>query len=454
MDEYNYEAELSVPSAPKRVPPNDTEAELAAVSAMLLDREALAAGYELLKPEDFYRPDYKALFETMSELFALSKPVDLVTLKAKLDERGLFDAVGGRDMMVLLAGNQSTSANIRQYCKIISDKSVYRQLLRAADGIAATAFAAKKPVNEALDEAERAVFDIAQKRNTTNFSHIRDVLITSINNIEEASKTGGRVTGVETGFSDFDLKTTGLHPSELILIAARPAVGKSALGINIVHHAAVRKGIPTALFTLEMSKEQVVNRMLSAEAMVEGQKLRTGMLDQNEWQRVAQAVSPLASAPIFIDDTAGISITELRAKCRRQKLEQNLGLVVIDYLQLMTGSRRSENRQQEIGEISRSLKVMANELNLPVLALAQLSRAPELRTANHRPMLSDLRESGEIEQNADVVTFIYRDELYNPETTEKRGVAEWIIAKQRNGSTGTVELLFMGQYTKFGSMAR
>lgn len=435
-----------------RVPPNDADAELAVLSSMLFDREALAAAYEMLKSDDFYRPDHKAIFESMIALFAENAPVDIVTLKSRLEERNIFDQVGGRDALTALAAAVSTSANIKHYAKIVADKSILRKVIKMSSELSATIYDGDLPIDALLDLAEKKIFDISANRNSNDFSHIHDILLTSIEKIEDIFHSGGRVTGVSTGFADFDHKTAGLQPSDLILIAARPSMGKTAFALNIAQYAAVRQSVPTAVFSLEMSKEQLVNRLLCAEAMINAQKLRTGELTQDDWAKIAKAVGPLSAAPLYIDDTPGISVAEMRSKCRKLKLEKGLKLVVVDYLQLMSGAGRPESRQQEISEISRSLKAIAREVEAPVIALSQLSRACESR-ADHRPMLSDLRESGAIEQDADVVAFLYRDEYYNPDT-EKKNQAEVIIAKQRNGPTGTVDLMWLGEYTKFASMER
>ena len=435
-----------------RVPPNDQEAELAALSSMLFDRDAVMTAYETLTSDDFYRPDYKAVFEAMIELFVTANPIDLVTLKDKLESKGMFDKIGGRDALLLIADHVSTSANIRYYCKIISERAVLRRLIKASQDISAASYTGEQSVESILATAEKRIFDISQSRNVTSFTHIRDVLTDSLEEAERAARSGTKITGVETGFADFDNKTAGLHAAELILVAARPGVGKSALGHNIAAHAAIKKNVPTALFTMEMSKEQVTSRILCSEAMVDAHKFRTGSLSSDDWQKLARIVGPISAAPIYIDDTAGITVSEMRSKCHRLKLERGLGLIIVDYLQLMRGSARVESRQQEISEISRSLKALAREVEAPVIACAQLSRLCEQR-ADHRPMLSDLRESGAIEQDADIVTFIYREDYYDP-NTEKKGEAEWIIAKQRSGSTGTVYLRYMGDYTKFADLAR
>lgn len=435
-----------------RVPPNHSEAELAVLSSMLFDRDAVITAYEMLRGEDFYRPDYRVIYEAIIELFSANAPVDLVTLKDKLLQNNTYEKVGGADALANIAGNVSTSVNIGHYAKIVADKSILRKLIKASGDISVKSFEASENVDNILDFAEKSVFDIAQNRNTTDFVHIREALADSVLEIEDIYKRGLKITGISTGFHDIDYKTAGLHPANLILVAARPSMGKSVLGLNIAQHAAIRHKIPTAFFSLEMSKIELVNRILCSEALVDAQKLRTGELAPEDWTNIAQAVGPISAAPLYLDDTPGITVPELRAKCRRLKLEKGLGLIVVDYLQLMSGSAKSESRQQEISEISRSLKAIAREMEAPLIALSQLSRACEQR-ADHRPILSDLRESGAIEQDADVVTFIYRDEYYYPDT-EKRGVAEIIIAKQRNGPTGTVELAFLGNYVKFQNLMR
>ncbi len=436
----------------QRIPPNDAAAEQAVLCSMLYDREAIAAACEVLKSGDFYQPVNKVVFETMVELFSRSVPVDVVTLSDKLNEKGVFEQIGGAGYIAGLAGASYTAANIKFYSKIVQEKALLRSLIKAAGDISAASFEAREDVSIILDNAEKSIFDIAQNRMTSDFSHIRDILITSIDKLEALAKTKGQITGVPTGFIDFDNKTTGFQPSDLVLIGARPSMGKTALMLNVAQHAAVRKQIPTAFFSLEMSKEQIVHRLMSAEAAVDSQKLRTGDLHDEDWGKIANCMAPLSEAPLYIDDTPAISPTDLRAKCRRLKLEKGLQFIIIDYLQLMTGSTRTDSRQQEISEISRTLKAIAKELSVPVMTAAQLSRACEAR-ADHRPMLSDLRESGAIEQDADVVAFLYRDEYYNP-ATEKKGMAELIIAKQRNGPTGTVDLMYFGQYTRFANVLR
>lgn len=435
-----------------RVPPQNVEAEQSVIGSMLLDKEVISNITEFLKGEDFYREDHKEIFEAIMDLFDRGEPIDLITVSEQLKLRGTLDAVGGLEYLSFVANAVPTTANVRHYAKIVEEKSILRRLIKASSDIVNMGYEASEEVSYVLDRAEKNIFDILQKRNMTGFSPIKDVLVDTFNILEELYNNKGHVTGIPTGFSDLDFKTSGLQNSDLILIAARPAMGKTSFALNIAQHASVHSHVPVAIFSLEMSKEQLVNRILCSEAMIDSQKIRTGKLEDEDWQKIARAVSPLSEAPIYIDDTAGTTITEIRAKCRRLKLEKNLGLVIIDYLQLMQGRGKNENRQQEISEISRSLKILAKEINVPVITLSQLSRAPEART-DHRPILSDLRESGAIEQDADIVMFLYRDDYYNPET-EKKNISEVIIAKHRNGSTGTVELAWLGQYTKFANLEK
>lgn len=437
-----------------RIPPSDQEAEFAVLSSMLFDREAIAAANEILAPDDFYRPDHQTIYETMIELFNRSIPVDIVTLSDKLTEKGMLDQIGGRDKIGELAAAYYTSANIKRHAEIVADKSLLRQLIKSANFIANAGYEGREEVSAILERAEKSVFDISQRSNVSDFAHIGQVMVATNQKLEELFENQGSITGVETGFADFDRRTAGLQPAELILVGARPSMGKTAFLLNIAGHAAIRKGVPTAIFSLEMSKEQLGNRLLSAEAAVDAGRMRTGALNDDDWDKIAENIAGISNAPMFIDDTAGISITELRAKCRRLKMERGLGLIIIDYLQLMTASASSkpESRQLEISEISRSLKGIAKELHVPILVAAQLSRAVESRS-DKRPMLSDLRESGAIEQDADVVAFLYRDEYYDKETLNKNE-AEVIIAKQRNGPTGTVELMFMGNLTRFMNKER
>ena len=436
----------------QNVPPHDDAAELAVLGAMFLDREAASLALEMLTGEDFYRPDHRQVFEAAEELYHSGVPIDMITVKNKLEEKQVFDQIGGLPFLANISTSVGSSANMRHYAAIVEEKSVLRRLIRTANNISQMSYEGKTDVNAIMDTAEKGIFDIMQNRHSDQFHHIRDIAVDSIEKIEDIYRSKGKLTGVPTGFVDFDQKTAGLQKSDLILLAARPSMGKTAFALNIIQNAAIRSNVPTAVFSLEMSREQLVNRMLCSEAMLDAQRLRTGELTDSDWADLIQAMGPLSQAPIYIDDTPGVTPMEVRSKCRRLKVEKGLGLIVIDYLQLMSGNSRNDSRQQEISEISRSLKAIAREMEAPVIALSQLSRACEQR-ADHRPMLSDLRESGAIEQDADVVAFLYRDEYYFPDT-EKKNQAELIIAKQRNGSTGTVDLTWMGQYTKFGNFLK
>lgn len=411
----------------QRIPPHNIEAEQSVIGSMIIDREAIASAAEILRGDDFYRPDHKIIFDACIELFNESAPVDLVTLKSRIEEKGLLEQIGGISYLTQLASSVPTSAHIRQYTKIVESRSILRRLIKASQDIMGLSYEAKEDVNNILNLAEQSIFHILQNKHTEDFAPMREVLLSAFDKIEDIYRNQGKVTGISTGFLDLDYKTAGLQPSDLVLVAARPSMGKTAFALNVAQYAAVRQKVPVAVFSLEMSKEQLVNRMLCAEAMVDAQKLRTGSLEQDDWIKIARTMGPLSEAPIYIDDTPGISVMEMRAKCRRLKLEKGLGLILVDYLQLMSGNTKSDSRQQEISEISRSLKALAREMEAPVVALSQLSRACEAR-ADHRPMLSDLRESGAIEQDADVVMFLYRDEYYHPDT-EKKNQAEVIDRK-------------------------
>ncbi|MCR4435152.1 MAG: replicative DNA helicase [Clostridiales bacterium] len=435
-----------------RIPPQNVEAEQSVIGSMLLDKEVVPVITEILKSEDFYREDHKEIFEAIIDLFEKAEPIDLVTVSERLKLRGSLDSVGGLDYLTSVATAVPTTANAKHYAKIVEEKSLLRKLIKAASDIVSMGYEDSEEVAFILDRAEQSIFDIIQKKNRHSFFHIKDVLMETYNRLEELYNSHGFVTGVPSGFTDLDHKTAGFQNSDLILVAARPAMGKTAFALNMAQYAAIYKKIPVAIFSLEMSKEQLVNRMLCCEAMVDSQKMRTGKLEDEDWKKLARATGPLSEAPIYIDDTPGSSVMDIRAKCRRLKLEKNLGLVVIDYLQLMQGRGRADNRQQEISEISRSLKILAKEINVPVITLSQLSRAPEQRT-DHKPILSDLRESGAIEQDADLVMFLFREDYYK-EDSDKKNIAEVIIAKHRNGATGTVELRWFGEYTKFGNLKR
>lgn len=432
-----------------KIPPQNIEAEQSVLGSMLLSRDAIIDVSEIIKADDFYKESHKKLFDVMIEMFEKDIPVDLVTVVDELRKRNMLEAVGGIDYIASLSSNVITTANVSYYAKLIKEKATLRRLIEASSEIMELSYQGDD-VETVLDIAEQKIFDIAQGRNTTNFSPIKDVLMNTFYKIEELYKNKGQLTGIPSGFPDLDLKTAGFQPSDFILVAARPSMGKTSFALNIAQNAALLTGLPVAIFSLEMSKEQLVNRLICSTANIDSQKLRTGNLDEDDWMKLAAAMTPLSKAPIYIDDTPGIGVMDIRAKCRRLKLEKGLGLVMIDYLQLMQGRGKAENRQQEISEISRSLKSLARELNVPVITLSQLSRAPESRS-DHRPILSDLRESGAIEQDADIVMFLYRDDYYHKDS-EKKNIAEVIIAKHRNGPTGTVELLWLAQHTKFVSL--
>lgn len=431
-----------------KVPPHDIEAEQAVLGSMLTDKDAVIAAMETLKPESFYREDDKAIYEAMQNLYNRAEPIDLITLKNELETMSKLEQIGGIEYLANLPEKAPTSANVQKYISIVEEKSMLRMLIKTANELVDLGYSQTEDVEDIMDHAEKKIFDIMQKKNQKGYSPIKDVLVESFTKLEELYNRKQPITGVPTGFTDLDYRTAGLHGSELILIAARPAMGKTAFALNLASNAALRGKTGVAIFSLEMSKDQLVNRMLCSEAMVDSNKMRTGKLEEDDWAKLAQAIGPLSEANVFIDDTPGITVMEIRTKCRKLKLEKNIGLVIIDYLQLITGNgKKGGSREQEISEISRSLKILAKELNVPVIALSQLSRAVEQRP-DHRPMLSDLRESGAIEQDADIVMFLYRDDVYNKES-EKKDIAEVIIAKQRGGTTGTVDLLWMGSYTKF-----
>ncbi len=439
-------------NALSKLPPHNIEAEQAVLGSMMLDKEAIIIAVEILRGEDFYREDHCEIFEVILELFNRAEPVDIVTVMEQLKSRGTLDKVGGLEYLTNIVDSVPTTANIKYYAEIVDEKSILRKLIKAASQIMKMSYDASLEVSLILDEAERIIFDILQKRSSKGIYHIKELLVDAFNKLEELYNNKEFITGVPSGFIDLDYKTAGFQNSDLILVASRPSMGKTSFALNIAQYAAIYKRVPVAIFSLEMSREELVNRILCSEAMIDSQKIRTGNLEDEDWDKIANTLGPLSEAPIYIDDTPGISVTEIRSKCRRLKLEKNLGLIIIDYLQLMQGKERTENRQQEISEISRSLKILAKEINVPVITLSQLSRAPETRS-DHRPILSDLRESGAIEQDADLVMFIYRDDYYNQES-DKKNVAEIIIAKHRNGSVGTVELVWLGKYTKFANLKK
>ena len=435
----------------KRVLPHSMEAEQSVIGSMIMDREAIVVASEMISGDDFYNKSYGVLFDSMVELNDQGQPVDVVTLQNRLKEKDVPPEVASLEFIRDLITAVPTSANIKYYATIVSEKAVLRKLIRLTEEIANNCYSEKDGLEVILEDTEKRVFDLVQRRNTGDFVPIREVVMNAMDKIEKASHSNGNVTGIATGFIDLDYRTAGMQPSDLVLIAARPSMGKTAFVLNIAQYVAFHSGECVAIFSLEMSKEQLVNRLFAMESKVDSQHLRTGNLSDLEWEKLIESAGMIGQSKLIIDDTPGISIAEMRSKCRKFKLEMDLKMVIIDYLQLMSGSGRgNESRQQEISDISRSLKALARELQVPVIALSQLSRAVEQRP-DHRPMLYDLRESGAIEQDADVVMFIYRDDYYNKDT-ETPNQAEIIIAKQRNGPIGTVHLAWLPDYTKFANL--
>lgn len=437
----------------RRVMPNSVEAEQSVIGSMLMDREAIIAAADILVADDFYQKEYGVLFQAMVNIHSENKPVDLVTLLERLKSMDVPPEVCSIEFVRDLTNAVPTSANVKQYANIVKEKSILRNVIKVNEAITNECYLGRESADSILEETEKQLFKLLQSRGAEDITPIKDVVMEAINRIEAASKQSGSVTGIPTGFTDLDYRTAGLQPSDMILVAARPSMGKTAFALNLAAYAACKKHITTAIFSLEMSKVQLMNRFLAMESGVSAQNMRTGNLSDGEWEKLVEGAAILGDSGLVIDDTPGISISDMRSKCRKIKLEHdNLGLIIIDYIQLMTSNSRSESRQQEVSEISRSLKALARELNVPVIALSQLSRAVEQRP-DHRPMLSDLRESGAIEQDADVVMFLYRDEYYKKDT-DKPGVAEVIIAKQRNGPTGTVELAWIGDRQRFANLER
>ena len=438
----------------KRIQPHSEEAEKSVLGSMLMDRDAIVEAEDLLVKEDFYQRQYGILFEAMVELYREGKPVDLITLQNKLKEKDVPEALSNLDFFRELVDMVPTSTNVRQYAQIVHDKATLRALIKVTEEIGNECYLGKEDTHTILEKTEKDIFGLLQNRNRmSDFVPIQDIVLNSLNAIEEAAKTKGRVTGIATGFTELDYKLTGLHPAELILVAARPAMGKTAFVLNIAQYAAFKDNHAVAMFSLEMSKEQLVTRLMASEAMVDSQQIRTGDLRDSDWEKLLEGAAVIGNSKLIIDDTA-TTLAEIRSKCRKYKQTYDIEMVVIDYLQLMSGSntRRNESRQQEISEISRALKVLARELNVPIIALSQLSRAVEARQ-DHKPMLSDLRESGAIEQDADVVMFLYRDDYYNKDS-DRKNIAEVIIAKQRNGPIGTVELAWLPNLTKFANLKK
>ena len=437
----------------KRVPPHSAEAEQSVIGAMILDNENIAVVENILRGEDFYHRQYGMIFDTMVELYEEGRPVDLLTLEDRLKTKDVPPEVSSMSYIGELVAGVSYAANAKYYAEIVAEKATLRRLIRANEEIANACYAGKDSVENILADTEKTIFHILNGRRNDDYVPIQEVALSALERIHKASKSKNPVTGVPTGFTDLDYRTAGMQPSDLVLIAARPSMGKTAFVLNIAQHVAFKKDLCVAIFSLEMSKEQLVNRLFAMESRVDSQAIRTGNLTDEDWDKLVEGVNIVGRSKLIIDDTPGISISEMRTKCRKYKLEFGLKMIIIDYLQLMSGSgRKSDNRQQEISEISRSLKALARELEVPVLALSQLSRAVESRT-DKRPMLSDLRESGAIEQDADVVMFLYRDDYYNKDSASQN-IAEVIVAKQRNGPIGTVELVWLPQYTKFVNMKK
>jgi replicative DNA helicase len=441
----------SASPAYERVPPHNVEAEESVLGSMLLSKDAIAEVLELLREDDFYRPAHRTVFRSILELYGHGDAVDAVTVQEELRRNGALADIGGAPFLHTLVASVPTAANAGYYARIVKEAGVLRRLIDVGTQIVQLGFETPQDTERAVDIAESLVYQVAQGRVTEDYHSLRDVLTGTLEAIERLHEDHREITGVPTGFPDLDRLTSGLQPSNLIIVAARPAVGKSTMGLDIARHAAVKAGVPTVVFSLEMSKTELVQRLMCAECTVDMQRLRTGRMEESDWTRLTRSLGKLADAPLFIDDSPGTTMMEIRAKCRRLKQRHGLGLVVVDYLQLMQPSKRFENRQQEVSEISRSLKLLAKELEVPVIAISQLSRQTEARS-DRRPMLSDLRESGALEQDSDVVLFIYRDELYDPESARK-GEADFILAKHRNGPTDTVTVTFQGQYSRFAPMA-
>ncbi|MCX5710082.1 MAG: replicative DNA helicase [Candidatus Omnitrophica bacterium] len=436
----------------EKIPPQNLEAEMAVLGSMLIDEEAISIAVETLESDLFYKDSHRKIFQAIVDLYNANKAVDLITLTNELKRNGSLDEIGGASFLTALANSVPTSANINHYVNIVKEKGILRSLINNSTRIVSLCYESEGNVDEVVDSAEKFIFEISDKKTHGTYLQLKDIIKDSIETIDKLYQKKQHVTGVPTGYIDFDIKTAGLQPSDLIIVAGRPSMGKSALALGMAEYAGVVEKIPTAIFSLEMSKEQLVQRLLCSHARVDAHKVRTGYLATSDWPRLTAAAGKLSESPIFIDDTPAISVMELRAKARRLKMHQDIKLIILDYMQLMRGTAGIENRQQEISEISRSLKALARELNVPVVAISQLSRAVESRT-DHRPQLSDLRESGAIEQDADVVVLLLREEYYSP-TPDNQGVAEVMIAKQRNGPVGNLKLAFIKEYTRFENIAR
>lgn len=435
-----------------KVPPHNLDAEQAVLGALMLDSQKASTVFEILFPEDFYRDANKIIYQTIRDIFEKGDPVDLVTVAESLRQTGKLESIGGIGTISQIAGAVPSAANVEHYARIVAEKALLRQLIRIGGYIGEKGYEPGEEALGLLEEAERLIIEISQKKSKEGFVTIRSILLKTFDKIEYLYANKGNLTGVPSHFRELDRITSGWQSSDLVIIAARPSMGKTALVLNMAQNAAVKSKVPIALFSLEMSKEQLVQRMLCSEAMVDQQRVRTGELLDTDWPKLTQAVGPLSDAPIFIDDTVGISLAELRSKARRLKMEHGLGIIIIDYLQLMTVGKKMESRQQEVAQISRGLKGVARELGVPVIALSQLNRGVEQRQ-DKRPIMSDLLESGSIEADADVISFIYRDEYYHPDS-EKKGIAEIIIAKHRNGPVGTIELGYLKEFTKFVNLDR
>jgi replicative DNA helicase len=432
-----------------RVPPQNIDAERSTLGSMFLEKDAILKGAEILRPDDFYREAHRVIFEAVVRLANKGEPVDIITVSEELKQGNMLEKVGGAPYLTALANSVPTAANIEYYARIVEEKSLLRSIINVATNIVSMGYAGTEEVDNILDEAEKQIFQISQKRNVKGYVSLKNILVETFERIEKIYESRGGVTGLATGFTDLDRMTAGLQPSDLIILAARPSMGKTTFALNIASHASINLKIPVVIFSLEMSKEQLALKLLCSEAGVDNQRIRTGSLMDSDWPRLSHALGKLSDSMMFIDDTPGCSALDIRARARRIKSEHGLGLIVIDYLQLMQSRSKTESRQQEVSDISRALKSLARELSVPVIALSQLSRAVEQRT-DKKPFLADLRESGSLEQDADIVAFLYREDYYNPET-DRKGITELIIAKQRNGPVGTVELVFFKEFSKFGS---
>lgn len=435
-----------------RVPPSSLEAEKAVIGGVLLENDALNLILEGLSAEDFYSEANSVIFDCMTTLYRRTQPVDIVTLRAELEARGKLQAVGGDEYIFSLTDTIPTVGNIGAHAEIVREKSLVRSLISACHEIQAKGYADYGEIQEFLDTSEGAVFNVARQKLRKPYRHIKDVIIEAFESIQEAGKRGEKITGLPTGFDGLDQKLAGFHAGQLIVVAGRPGMGKTALALNIAVNAAIARQDTVAIFSLEMSQEELVRRMLSSEARVGGGKMRTGTIGRDDWPKLAKAAGVLSELPVLVDDTPGLTLMEMRGKCRRIKAERGLGLIVLDYLQLMHSGTKQASREQEISEISRSLKMLAKEMEVPVVALSQLNRGVESRGGDRRPMLADLRESGAIEQDADVIIFVFREEVYNRDDPDVRGIAEIIVGKQRAGPTGTVKARFFGEYTRFDNL--